>query len=194
MKTSSFYDLISGFYPVIDLFLYARKKKIAGKINAFPAGELLEIGVGHGSMLPLYRQHNITGIDISRQMLAHAKKRKVHTPTVLQTMDGEQLLFPDNCFDYILLNHVLSVTDQPDRMITEAGRVLKKGGLLLIHNHFTPTHVLKYLDQFFAPLAPLFHFRSLFHLSSLPALQSLRLQYRQQSQPLGYYQFLIFSK
>jgi phosphatidylethanolamine/phosphatidyl-N-methylethanolamine N-methyltransferase len=145
-------------------------------------------------MLPLYREHNITGIDVSPRMLAQARKRKVQTQTILKIMNGEQLLFRDNCFDYVLINHVLSVTDQPDLMIAEARRVLREGGLLLIHNHFTPTHTVKYLDHLFAPLAPLFHFRSLFDLSSLPALQLLRLQYKEQSQPLGYYQFLIFCK
>ena len=45
-------------------------------LNELPAGRILEVGVGTGISLPLYkRDHRIVGIDLSPDMLARAEKR-----------------------------------------------------------------------------------------------------------------------
>src|SRR5215212_11691928 len=45
-------------------------------INALPAGRVLEVGVGTGIALPLYKAgHRVTGIDLSPDMLKLAEKR-----------------------------------------------------------------------------------------------------------------------
>ena len=55
--------------------LRARVKQTAAAANEF-SGKLLEVGVGTGLALPHYgSQLSVTGIDLSVDMLAQAKKR-----------------------------------------------------------------------------------------------------------------------
>jgi phosphatidylethanolamine/phosphatidyl-N-methylethanolamine N-methyltransferase len=52
-------------------------------------------------------------------------------------MNALSLDFPDNTFDYVMAFHVVTVVPDPIRMISEAKRVCKPGGSIVIVNHFT---------------------------------------------------------
>jgi phosphatidylethanolamine/phosphatidyl-N-methylethanolamine N-methyltransferase len=156
-------------------------------------GKLLEIGVGNGSHLPLYTCHQITGIDISQAMLNKARQYK-GTHTRLLLMNGEELSFPEACFDYVVISHVLSVTQNADRLLEQVYKVLKPGGKLFILNHFTPGNWLKYIDRAFQPLSFLFHFRSNFYLHQIKALQRYTLLKQTELGISSYYKLLIFCK
>lgn len=100
-----FYNSISCFYPIVDLFLKRHKKLLIAEVNKAAPGNLLEIGVGNGSHLPLYKLHHITGIDISEAMLNKARKFENDNINLL-VMDGENLSFPEASFDYVVMSHV----------------------------------------------------------------------------------------
>ncbi len=191
--TQSFYNTFSFFYPLVDFFLRPQKRVLFHQINMLPEGNLLEIGVGNGAHLPLYRKHQITGIDTSAGMLKIAGKRN-HTGVRLLHMNGEALGFADGHFDYVVLSHVLAVADHPERLLEEAGRVLKPGGKILILNHFTPDHWLKHADHAFGIFAKIFHFRSVFYLHQLTALRRLRLLQEIGFGPASYFKLLIYQK
>ena len=157
------------------MFLRPQKLKLINVVNHFPPGTLLEVGVGDGKYLPLYNIHDITGIDSSPGMLEIAR-RHIKRQTRLILMDGENLLFPDQSFDYVVLSHVLAVVDNPDRVLEEIHRVLKPSGRLFILNHSTPDNWLKYFDRAFQPVSKAFHFRSLFFIQDLPALKKFSLE------------------
>ena len=74
--TDRFYNTFSVFYPLADIFLKPQKRRLLYEINTLTYGQLLEIGVGNGSHLPLYKTHHIIGIDTSINMLRLAKKKK----------------------------------------------------------------------------------------------------------------------
>jgi len=188
------YNYIYPLYPIADRFFRKQKKQLAIIINAMPAGNVLEIGVGNGSMLPLYRKHIITGIDLSTKMLARAKRRETQVRVHLFIADGEDTKFPEESFDYVLINHVLSVARDPDSMLQEAHRVLKPGGKLFILNHFTPGNALKLIDILFHPFSRLLRFRSYFLISDLKALDLFESEYMISSKPFGYYKILAFKK
>src|SRR5688572_17790106 len=86
--SEKFYDRITPLYPFIDLFLRPQKRKFFNAINAYPHGRLLEIGVGNGSHLKYYSNHDITGVDSSESMLGRARKHKKENIQLLQ-MNGE---------------------------------------------------------------------------------------------------------
>jgi ubiquinone/menaquinone biosynthesis C-methylase UbiE len=89
-------------------------------------GHGLEIGVGTGRFAaPLGVR---VGLDPSEAMLARAAARGV------ETVNGtaEALPFPDRCFDYALVVTTICFVDSPDEMLTEAHRVLRPGGTLVI--------------------------------------------------------------
>jgi len=129
---------------------------------------LLEIGVGTGLTLPLYSpSFEITGIDVSAGMLARAQQRADDLPgrdIRLRAMDGESLAFEDGSFDCVVLPYVLSVTPNPARLVAEVRRVCRKGGVILILNHFTGSRFWWLLERIARPMADRIGFRSDFDL------------------------------
>src|SRR5690606_25197439 len=81
--------------------------------------------------------------------------------------DGENLSFPEASFDYVVVCHVLAVTNRPDQLLSQVYKVLKPGGKLFILNHFTPDNWLRYMDKGFHPFSSYFHFRSLFYMNKI---------------------------
>lgn len=192
-STRTFYNCISIIYPVINYFLKAHRKTLISVVNSALPGKLLEIGVGDGSHLPLYKAHQITAIDISEAMLNKARRYKGEK-TRLLLMNGENLSFSEASFDYVVICHVLAVTKNTDQLLEQVYRVLKPGGKLYILNHFTPANGLRYVDWAFQPLSCLFHFRSIFYLHNIKALHRFSLLKQMELGISSYYKFLIYSK
>ncbi len=192
-QTNIFYNRFSVLYPLVDLFLKPQKRTLLREINALPYGYLLDVGVGNGGHLPLYRTHRVIGIDTSQNMLKAAARYKKPAINLLH-MDGESLEFPDGIFDYIVLSHVIAVAGRPEKLLEEAYRVLKPGGKVFILNHFTPKNRLRYIDQVFQPLAQRFHFRSVFHIDNLAAIQKFNLVKEIGLGWFSYFKLLIYSK
>jgi len=136
----------------------------AGSIASGRPIELLEVGVGTGLMLPLYDPAiRVTGVDVSAAMLAKARERVqgLHGRFVrLDLMDGERLKFADGAFDCVVLPYVLSVTPEPDRLVSEVRRVCRRDGSILILNHFSGSHFWWLLERMVRPLADRIGFRS----------------------------------
>ena len=123
------------------LVSWAARREAGAAVNALPDGRILEVGVGTGLSLPLYRRgHRLTGIDLSPEMLARARarvrrKRLGHVESLLE-MDAEALTFPDGAFDAAVAMFVASVVPNPRRMLDGLRRVVRPGGVLLFVNHF----------------------------------------------------------
>jgi len=192
-SSNKFYNTISLFYPIIDIFLKPQKRILFEEINAQPSGELLEIGIGNGKHLPLYKTHKITGIDTSKNMLNIARKQKLENIELLE-MSGENLLFNDHSFDYIILSHVITVVNNPDKLLQESYRVLKPNGKVYILNHFTPNNLLKHIDMSFQIISKWFHFKSSFQIDSLTSIQKFTLLKTINIDKLSYFKLLIYNK
>jgi phosphatidylethanolamine/phosphatidyl-N-methylethanolamine N-methyltransferase len=193
LQTSKFYNTFSGLYPIVDFFLSPQKHLLAKVVNELPKGNLLEIGVGNGSHIKCYKSHTLTGIDISSAMLAAARRRLKGNEILLLEMDGENLSFKDECFDYIVMSHVVAVTEHPEKLINEAHRVLKSKGKLIILNHFTPKNWLGYVDKLFEFCSKFFHFKSVFKSEDLP-MKNFFLLKETVIGKLHYFKLLIYQK
>ena len=68
--------------------------------------------------------------------------------------------FADGAFDCVTLPYVLSVTPNPDRLIAETRRVCRKGGSIVILNHFSGSHFWWLLERIVRPMADRVGFRS----------------------------------
>lgn len=125
---------------------------------------LLEVGVGTGLTLPLYSPGiAVTGIDVSEDMLSKARKRAAalaDRDIHLHIMNGERMAFPDGAFDCVALPYVLSVTPEPARLVAEVRRVCRKGGSIIIVNHFSGTRSWWMLERMVRPMAERIGFRS----------------------------------
>lgn len=162
-----FYDRFAVFYPCVDWCLSRPRRTLGRLIEQCLPGDLLEIGVGTGSNLKHFARHRVVGIDVSERMLAQARARNLDGRATLLAMDGHDLQFEDQRFDWVILSHVIAVAAQPDRVLAEAARVLRPQGRLFVLNHFTPDHVLGRLDRWADRFSGWFHFRAYFPLDAL---------------------------
>ncbi|HEV2013497.1 MAG TPA: class I SAM-dependent methyltransferase [Candidatus Dormibacteraeota bacterium] len=101
-------------------------------------GEVLEMGVGTGRNLEHYPQGiRLTGIDISAPMLDIARHRasELAREVDFRVGDAQALEFADESFDTVVFT--LSLCSIPDdrKAISEAKRVLRPGGRLLLLEH-----------------------------------------------------------
>ncbi len=106
--------------------------------NAPPGRPLrvLDAGCGPGffSVLLAAAGHDVTGIDGSARMLAHAKENAAAcgVSPVLLPGDFGRLDFPDGSFDLVVSRNVTHIIREHLKVYGEWYRVLKPGGVLLI--------------------------------------------------------------
>jgi ubiquinone/menaquinone biosynthesis C-methylase UbiE len=97
---------------------------------------VLEIGPGPGVTTDWLRERvpALTCVEIDRALASFLKGRLEGTNVSVLEGDATQMTFPDASFDsavcFTMLHHVPSVGLQ-DKLLTEAHRVLKPGGLFL---------------------------------------------------------------
>jgi len=93
---------------------------------------ILEIGCGLGFDLIRFAQGGawVTGVDLSKTAIDLARRNFAHHQLTsdLRVMNGEELQFQDSTFDMVYAHGVLQYTQNPQRMIDEAFRVLKSQG------------------------------------------------------------------
>jgi phosphatidylethanolamine/phosphatidyl-N-methylethanolamine N-methyltransferase len=126
-------------------------------------------------------------------MLKHAQKHLKKNIQLLH-MNGEDLLFPNEDFDYVVLSHVITVVNDPDRLLEEVYRVLKPNGKVFILNHFTPNNWLMYVDKIFENIAKLFFFKSVFNISNVRNIEKFNLLMEINAGLSSYFKILIYEK
>src|SRR5882762_2084434 len=154
------YRLFSGSYDFVFGPVFHPGRKDAVRIaNDRPGQHILEVGVGTGLSLPFFRKDaRVTGIDVSTEMLAKARRRvarrKLTQVEALIEMDAENLTFADDSFDAVLALYVASVVPDPARFAAEMRRVCIPGGTIVIVNHFTSENpAMRFIENRLAPLA-----------------------------------------
>src|SRR5262249_46342392 len=111
------YDVLCG--PV-----FINGRRAAAKAAREVGGKILEIGVGTGLSFDDYdASTEITGIDISDPMIAraHERLRTGRYPFVkkLTVMDAHALAFPDATFDCVVGQFVITLVEDPERVLSE---------------------------------------------------------------------------
>lgn len=127
---ASVYDL--GMSP-LEWLLFRRLRR-----QTFPplAGDVLEMGVGTGVNLPLYGpQARVTGCDASGEMLSWAARRRASVCVQLAQADAQHLPFPEASFDVAAASFLFCSVVDPALGLTEALRVLRPGGQLVLLEH-----------------------------------------------------------
>jgi len=81
---------------------------------------------------------DVTGIDLSGQMIAMARKqgRIKGLPVDFRTGDAENLPFEDNVFDVVVSRNLIWTLPSPETAVREWRRVLKPGGRIIISDGF----------------------------------------------------------
>ena len=164
------YRLFAGPYDLVFGPVFHPGRKDAVRIaNDLPGQRILEVGVGTGLSLPYFRPDaEVTGVDVSTEMLARARKRvarqRLHQVKNLVEMDAENLSFEDNAFDAVLALYVASVVPNPARFAAEMRRVCRPGGTIVVVNHFMSHGPMRHVERRLAPLASKIGFHADFPL------------------------------
>lgn len=167
------YNAYAWFYDVVFGRIFNQGRHLTVDIvnkSAAPNARILELGVGTGLSLPLYRPDlHITGVDISEKMLKKAEERivadKVKTNISLKVMDAASLEFADNSFDFIVAMYVASVVPDIDAFLQEITRVAKPSSEIVFVNHFASEKpAMRFLEKKFARINNIVGFNSDFSM------------------------------
>src|SRR5436309_6584285 len=191
------YDLVFG-----KVFERGRRASIAAAERI--GGRILEVGVGTGISLPNYaRSNRLVGIDISAPMLRKAAERVAEhglsNVEALAVMDAKHLAFPDDAFDVIVAQYVITAVPEPEATLDEFARVLKPGGEIVLVNHIgAETGARKAFEAAFAPVARRLGWRPEFPWGRLTSWQArasgIRFIERRPMPPLGHFSLVRYGK
>ena len=130
--------------PVYDLAFAAVMgpgRKAAVRAAERAGSLVLDVGVGTGLELPLFGPRTtVVGVDLTLPMLARAAARVrvqgLGCVAGLLAMDANHLGFADGAFDATLAPYLLPVVPDPARTLDELARVTRRGGEIVLVNHF----------------------------------------------------------
>ncbi len=132
------YSFIAPLYDaLIERPLREARKQ---SLSALPTGgskRVLVSGVGTGLDLPLLpTQHRYAALDFNSSMLSRARPRGAGMTVDFVLGDSMALPFADAQFDHVVLHLIVAVTPEPRRCLSEAARVLKPGGTVIVFDKF----------------------------------------------------------
>lgn len=144
MELESIKKIYAGYSNVYDAlfkrFFFPRIKHAITYMDIKPGERVLDVGVGTGLSLMVFPKHcKVVGIDLSTAMLRKAKEkidRHGLDHIEVLSMDAMKIGFKDNSFDKVFISHVVSVVPDPYKVMSEVRRVCKKGGQVVVVNHF----------------------------------------------------------
>lgn len=118
----------------------------------------LDCCCGDGILLPdlcaAYRQ--VTGLDISEDMLAMARERVGASPCTLVLGDAEHLPFPDNHFDAVTFRGAFHHVGDPAACLAEVRRVLRPGGAVVFFEPNADPLLWRAFRKFYYAVSPRF--------------------------------------
>jgi ubiquinone/menaquinone biosynthesis C-methylase UbiE len=151
----SSYSLIAPLYDLLvsGPLLRARTQSLRS-LPADRASDVLLSGIGTGLDLPLLPElHRYTALDFNAAMLSRARPRGAGLQVEWLLGDSMALPFADAHFDHVVLHLILAVVPQPARCLSEAARVLKPGGTIIILDKFLRPNQTALLRRVLNPLS-----------------------------------------
>jgi len=150
------YKIIAGFYNLIDVIYFRKDGTNPRKaiVNYIPdkKARVLDICTGTASNSIIIAEHrkkaSIVGIDISRDMLriASQKIKSLGLSNLkVKYADATDTKLKDDSVDIIVISLVLHEVskDLADKILSEAGRILKSDGKILVLEWEQPTDFLQ---------------------------------------------------
>ena len=148
----SMFDDIAPRYDFLNHFLSFgidriwRRKAVRLISETHSHADILDVATGTGDLaiaaVKLEPLH-ITGIDISEKMLAAGwekiKRKGLSEKITLISGESEKILFPDNRFDVAMSSFGVRNFADPLKGLTEMGRVLRSGGLIVVLEFSRPS-------------------------------------------------------
>jgi phosphatidylethanolamine/phosphatidyl-N-methylethanolamine N-methyltransferase len=191
------YDFVFGA-------LFARARRASIDAAERVGGRVLEVGVGTGISLPDYaRTTRLVGVDLSEPMLrkAQAKVKELRLDNVegLALMDAQRLALPDESFDVIVAQLVITTCPDPEAALDELARVLKPGGEIVLISRVGADKGLRHLvEQGLTPITRLLGWRLEFPWARYERWAAkphgVHLIERRAMPPFGHFSLIRFGK
>lgn len=155
MALRSSYTLLAPFYDLaVGAALATARRKSLARLPGGSGAHILINGIGTGLDLPLLpSSHRYTALDLTRAMLARALPRGAALDVQWVQGDSQRLPFRSSAFDHVLLHLILAIVPDTRAALSEAARVLRNGGRLLILDKFLRHGQRAWLRRLINPLA-----------------------------------------
>lgn len=125
-----------GYAKMAKLHDNPRIQKVISIVSTLPKNgkSLLDIGCGDGvftlKLANILGAKKVFGIDIAKGAIDKAKKNGIEAK--LFDIDERDLPFDSSSIDYIYCGNLIELIEDPDHLLSEAHRVLKKNGVAII--------------------------------------------------------------
>jgi 2-polyprenyl-3-methyl-5-hydroxy-6-metoxy-1,4-benzoquinol methylase len=119
--------------PYKRFFYGSRFRAVLDALDPHPGEEILEVGCGSGYYTRELARLGavVTATEYAPSALAQAR-RNVGEVADFRLEDAQRLSFADASFDKVLSSEVIEHVPDPERAVSEASRVLRPGGLLVV--------------------------------------------------------------
>ena len=131
-KVSNKYDVMNDFMSLGIHRLW--KKDLVNMMSPSKNTKLIDVGCGTGDIGKLFLDSvnyygEVYNVDPNKNMINAGKKKFKNTKNIKWFVNSaENLQFKDNLFDFYTISFGLRNTKDLDKSLSEAYRVLKKGG------------------------------------------------------------------
>ncbi len=136
-------------------------RQIAAYAEISSSSRILDLGSGVGSFVVACRNRGLQAFGIEPDRIGQGAKvtsieiaRRRLTAPVFVSGIGEQLPFPNDCFDAVTMNQVIEHVSDQRKVMSEAARVVRPGGVIYVA---CPNYLRFYEPHykiFWAPLLP----------------------------------------
>ena len=142
------YSFAAPFYDaLIERSMREARRRSLRALPTDTGKHILISGAGTGLDFPLLPAlHRYTALDFNPSMLAHARTRGKHMDAEFVLGDSMALPFADTQFDHVILHLIVAVVPEPERCLSEAARMLKPGGTIIL---FDKPHQRAPIRRFF---------------------------------------------
>ena len=202
------YALWAPVYDLVFGAVFDRGRRaviaVAEQVCGPKGGRILEVGVGTGISLPDYaRLNRIVGVDLSEPMLRKAQGRVVEhgldNVEALAVMDAMRMALPDQSFDVVVAQFVITAVPHPEETLDELARVVKPGGEIVLVNHIgAESGPRRIFEICLAPLARRLGWRPEFRFGQLADWAArhggVRVIEHRPMPPMGHFSLIRFER
>jgi len=198
------YDRWAPVYDLVFGGVFGKGRQAAISATNSIGGRVLEVGVGTGISLPQYAANTrIFGTEISEAMLQKARQRvaeqRLTNVEGLAVMDAEKLEFPDNSFDVVMAQYVVTAVPNPEAAMDEFARVLRPGGeIILLSRVSADAGMRRFIEKGLQPVVRQLGFRTDFAWSRYTQWAAgaarMELVERRPVPPFGHFSLIRFRK
>lgn len=134
-QIAAFFDTMATEWDAICCHNPEKIRTILSLAEIRRGADILDVGCGTGileSFLLPYRPRQVTGIDLSPEMIARARAKYRDREDTLRFRCRDLMEIRDEAYDYLLIYSVYPHFPDPRKLIRHAAGLLRPGGKLVI--------------------------------------------------------------